>query len=63
MFNWRVLAGHNPILLDLCGEVDGDHLRRLVQAILRDGVRRVLRTDLCIRYLAPGAGEEVGRAA
>lgn len=60
-FDWRMLAGHDPILLRPCGEVDGDHIRRLVTAMMRDGVRRVLRTDSGARYLA--RPQEVRHAA
>ena len=43
--DWRCLAGHDPVLLIRVGEVDGVFLRRLVEALMRDGVRRVLGQD------------------
>ena len=40
--DWRLLAGHDPVLLRQCGQLDGDTLKRLVLAVLRDGAERVL---------------------
>lgn len=51
-FDWRLLAGHDPVLLHIIGQVDGDHIRRLVPAILGDGTRRVLRMDNGVMYIA-----------
>jgi len=60
-FDWRLCAGHPPLLLRLCGSVTEDELLPLVAALVRDGARRVLRTDTGRRFLAPG--EEVCDAA
>lgn len=43
--DWRGIAGHDPVLLVRVGDVDGAFLRALVEALMRDGVRRVLGQD------------------
>jgi len=40
--DWRLLRGHDPVLLRQCGQLDGDTLKRLVLALLHDGAERVL---------------------
>lgn len=40
--DWRLLAGHDPVLLRQCGQLAGDTLKRLVLALLRGGTERVL---------------------
>ncbi|OOC10587.1 hypothetical protein [Thioalkalivibrio halophilus] len=51
--DWRCCRGHDPVLLQRVGHVDGERVERLVRALLRDGVQRVL-TDTGDRYLAEG---------
>lgn len=59
-FDWRCLAGSDPILLWRCGHVDGDVLQALLVAVMRDGAERVL--DLADGTLYQRA-RRVGRAA
>ena len=40
--DWRLLRGRDPVLLRQCGQLDGDTLKRLMLALLRDGAERVL---------------------
>ena len=44
-FDWRLLAGHDPILLVQAGAIDGDQVRQLAHAILMDGTERILTED------------------
>lgn len=59
-YDWRVLRGHDPIIILRFGDLDGETVRALVTAMMRDGVHRVL--DLAehamSRYVA---AEEVSR--
>ncbi len=41
-YDWRLLAGHDPILLMAAGQTDGEHVRRLVIALMGAGISRVL---------------------
>ncbi|MEX2430294.1 MAG: hypothetical protein WD645_00060 [Dehalococcoidia bacterium] len=61
-FCWSCLSGHDPILLKRAGEIDGEHLRRVLCAVMRDGTRRVLDLEADIRYIAtpPNADAEAG---
>jgi hypothetical protein len=52
-FDWRMLAGHDPVLVVPCGPVDTDVLHHLADAILRDGAQRVLVLGTGVRYLRP----------
>lgn len=51
-FDWRFLAGADPVLLWRCGDVDGDVLAALLRAIMRDGTDRVLDLATGNRYVA-----------
>lgn len=51
-FDWRCLAGADPVLLWRCGIVDGDILAALLQAVMRDGTDRVLDLVTGNRYVA-----------
>ena len=57
-FDWGCLAGSNPVLLAAFGELDGAFLHRLVAAMFRDGVGRVLDMRSGIRYV-PAPKQEV----
>ena len=59
-FNWRCLAGADPVLLVRAGAVDGEALRALMGALFRDGVGRVLDLSTGARYLPDQGGP--GRA-
>lgn len=52
-YDWRLLAGHPPVLLR--GNVPQAELGRLAAAILRDGAGRVLHPQTGARYVAGGA--------
>lgn len=41
-FNWSVLAGHDPVVLKVVGDLAGAEVQALVLALMRDGVQRVL---------------------
>lgn len=60
-FDWRCLAGSDPVSLWRCGAVDGDTLHALLSAVMRDGVVRVL--DLADGTLYVQRARGVGRAA
>lgn len=51
-YNWRVLAGHDPVLLWRCGPVEGDAVIALMRAIMMDGVQRVLDVAHQRHYVA-----------
>lgn len=53
-FDWRDCAGHDPILVAECGDVQDGELDRLVRALMRDGVERVLMLATMDRYSAEG---------
>ena len=40
-FNWKFMAGHDPIMLCGAGEVDAEHAKAAATALLRDGVQHV----------------------
>lgn len=41
-FDWSLCAGNDPVLLRRCGEVDPGRVQQLVEALVADGVERVL---------------------
>ena len=41
-FDWSLLAGHDPILVERCGKVSDDFAHRLCAALINDGVTRIL---------------------
>lgn len=41
-YDWRLLAGHNPVFIVSCGDVTDGEVRALVAAIMRDGTQRVI---------------------
>lgn len=57
-YDWRCLAGADPVLLWRCGSVDGEALEKLLKAVMRDGTDRILDLLTGTRYVA-----EVTRAA
>ncbi len=56
MFDWRILAGNDPIIIQPFGSMSGDSLQALVSALVRDGVKRALYLGDkgMIRYAVPG---------
>lgn len=48
--DWRIVAGHPPILLRRCGAVPSTHFAGLVTALLRDGAERVLDLSTSTLY-------------
>lgn len=58
VLDWSLCAGADPVLLWRCGPTDGDQVRRLITALMRDGVDRVLDAVTLDRYLV-----EVSHAA
>ena len=52
IFDWRCLAGADPIILWRCGRVDGEALEALLRAVMRDGTNRVLDLATGSRYVA-----------
>lgn len=55
LFDWRDCAGSDPILVAQCGEVQDGEIDRLVRALMRDGVNRVLELENMDEYFAEGA--------
>lgn len=51
-FDWCDCAGHDPILVAQCGEVQDGELDRLARALMRDGVKRVLELESMDEYFA-----------
>lgn len=49
---WAACADADPVLLWRCGDVDGDQVKRLIEAVLRDGANRILDIETGNRYLA-----------
>ena len=49
-YDWRCLAGHDPVILQRCGPVQESDIHALADALLRDGVQRVLDGAMGIRY-------------
>jgi hypothetical protein len=41
-FDWTCCAGADPVLLWRCGPAEGEQVRRLIMALMRDGTNRVL---------------------
>lgn len=56
-YDWRLCAQHDPVLLRRAGTADGDHVRALVEALIRDGVDRVLDTTSGAIYVAKGVSD------
>jgi len=54
-FRWDFLAGHDPVLLVKAGNVQGHEIRALVEAVMADGVGRVLDMGTMDRYVRGGA--------
>ena len=50
-YDWTACAGHDPILLVQAGATDGNQVRALVEALMRDGSTRIL-TQEGTRYVA-----------
>ena len=55
-FNWNCVTRSDPVLLVVCGTIDGEFVRRLVAAMFRDGVECVLDMRTGLRYVAAGIG-------
>lgn len=53
-FDWRNCAGHDPILVAQCGEIKDGEIDRLIHALMRDGVRRVLELESFDEHFAGG---------
>lgn len=51
-FTWRVLAGHDPILMMRCGATAGEVVERLLHAAMVDGVQRVIDINTGLRYVS-----------
>lgn len=51
-FDWSDCAGHDPVLLALCGEVQDGEVERVARALMRDGAERVLELDGMAEYFA-----------
>lgn len=58
-FDWNDCAGHDPILIVQCGDVQDGEIDRVARALMRDGVHRVLEPETADEYFAG----EVGYAA
>ncbi|AGA33765.1 hypothetical protein TVNIR_2105 [Thioalkalivibrio nitratireducens DSM 14787] len=58
-FDWRPCAGHDPVLLVRAGPTDGDQVRGLIEALIRDDTDRVLDATTGALYVA----QEVAHAA
>jgi hypothetical protein len=43
--DWRVCAGHDPVVVQRCGDVQEGEVHALADALLRDGVQRVLDAE------------------
>lgn len=41
-YDWSLIASHDPILIQPCGETDHNQVRQIVKAMMHQGVRRVL---------------------
>lgn len=57
-YDWTICAGHDPVLLVRAGPTDGDQVRAIIEALIRDGTDRVL-DDAGALYVA----REVAHAA
>lgn len=56
IYDWRCLAGVDPVLLWRCGSVDGETLEKLIKAVMRDGTERILDLVTGVRYRARRGG-------
>jgi len=54
-YRWDFLAGHDPVLLVKAGATQGHEIRALVEAVMSDGVGRVLDMGTMDRYVRGGA--------
>jgi len=50
-FRWDFLSGHDPVLLVKAGETQGHEIRALVEAVMADGVGRVLDMGTMDRFV------------
>jgi hypothetical protein len=50
-YDWRVLRGHDPIILWRCGQVPGAEVMSLLQAVMADGVQVVFDVATGQRYV------------
>lgn len=50
-YRWDFLSGHDPVLLVKAGDVQGNELRALVEAVMADGVGRVLDMGTMDRFV------------
>lgn len=53
-YDWTACSGHDPILLYRAGPADGDQVRTLVEAVIRDGTDRVLDNQDGALYIVQG---------
>lgn len=44
-YDWRMLAGHDPVILFSAGDTSGDEVRAVVSAMMRAGVKGVVHGD------------------
>jgi hypothetical protein len=51
-YDWRFMAGTDPVLLWRCGSIEGNVVMQLVHAVMRDGTDRVLEIGTGTRYIA-----------
>jgi hypothetical protein len=51
-YDWRFMAGADPILLWRYGSIDGNDVIQLLHAVMRDGTNRVLEVGTGARYVA-----------
>ena len=58
-YDWRLCAGHDPVLLHRAGSVDGDEVRALIESLIRDGTDRVLDDQTGAIYVAQGVSHAV----
>jgi len=42
IFDWRLLAGNDPLFVVACGPVEQSEIRALVAAMMRDGTKKIL---------------------
>lgn len=56
-YDWRLLRGHDPIVLRSCGQTDGAVIKAVILALMRDGVKRVIHggRNGITRYRREGA--------
>lgn len=51
-FDWSDCAGHDPVLLMQCGDVQDGEVERVARALMRDGAERVLELGGMAEYFA-----------